>query len=68
MKLLKQYLKGKLCIEIWETLRAVGKKSKYKTVYVIKQYTGAKLTGENTTTNKAKVDMFERKLKETGYK
>lgn len=68
MKLLKQYLKGKMCIEIWETLRAVGKKSEYKTVYVIKQYTGAKLTGENTTTKKAKVDMFAEKLKAKGYK
>jgi len=67
MKLLKQYLKGKTCIEIWKTVRTVGR-DPYKTVYVIKQYTGAKLTGENTTVNKAKVDMFERKLKARGYK
>lgn len=66
MKLLRQYLKGRTCIEIWETVRKVGRKR--KTVYVIKEYTGTKLTHENTTVNKAKVDIFERKLKSRGYK
>jgi len=66
MKLLRQYLKGKTCIEIWKTVRKVGKNPN-RTVYVIKQYTGAKLTSENTTVNKAKVDMFEKKRKARGF-
>jgi len=69
MKLLKQYLKGQTCIEIWKTVRKIGKKPNRmnRTVYVIRQYTGAELTSENTTVNKAKVDMFEKKLKERGF-
>ena len=69
MKLLKQYLKGQTCIEIWKTVRKIGKKPNRmnRTVYVIRQYTDAELTSENTTVNKAKVDMFEKKLKERGF-
>ena len=70
MELLQQYLKGETCVEIWKTIRRLGKKPNRtnRTVYVIKQYTGAKLTSENITVDRVKVDMFKEKLVAKGFR
>jgi len=69
MKLIKQYIKGNTCVEIWETERLTSHRPyRYGTVYVVKQYDDAKQVHENTTRDWAKIDSFMKKLEARGFR